>query len=224
MIALLCALGAVSAFNVATMVPTRSGTPQTMRSGAPQLRGADIPEVVIGKARLALATKRTVGDEDEIRILWQTFKKCYPNEKMAIEAAEKNSNVFNPQLNSPTKITGTFALLSKRFGKKGAQELIMRNPGILICTPRSLEKESDGEPALRKRILEACTPGAPPTPLLLPGRVDPESCRFHRGARRKQADSPRRRAYYRHAAHCLDHLRHHRQERRARRRPRPAHL
>lgn len=45
------------------------------RCCTPQLRGADIPEVVIGKARLALATKRTVGDEDEMRILWQTFKK-----------------------------------------------------------------------------------------------------------------------------------------------------
>jgi hypothetical protein len=62
---------------------------------------------------------------------------------MAIEAAEKNSNVFNPQLNSPTKITGTFALLVQRFGKKGAQELIMRNPGVLICSPTSLAKESN---------------------------------------------------------------------------------
>lgn len=166
------------------------------RCCAPQLRGADIPDVVLGKARLALATKRKVGDEDEMRILWQTFKKvrvgvsqeagwqhrvgveaatsqastrppwpgpqpphrtlalslpvcplhfrqCYPNEQMAIEAAEKNSAVFNPQLNSPTKITGTFALLCKRFGKKGAQELIMRNPGVLVCSPASLDKESN---------------------------------------------------------------------------------
>mmetsp|Transcript_4155 Transcript_4155/g.5331 ORF Transcript_4155/g.5331 Transcript_4155/m.5331 type:complete len:148 (+) Transcript_4155:222-665(+) len=56
---------------------------------------------------------------------------------------KKNSNVFNPQLNSPTKISGTFAQLVQRFGKKGAQDLIMRNPGILICSPRSLEKETN---------------------------------------------------------------------------------
>lgn len=116
---------------------------RSVRLAKVTMRGAEIPEVVIGKTRLALATKRTVGDEDEIRVLWETFKKCYATEALAIEAAEKNSNVFNPQLNSPTKITGTYKLLVKRFGKKEAQELIFKNPGVLICSPQGLEKETD---------------------------------------------------------------------------------
>ena len=37
-----------------------------------------------------------VGDEDEMRTLWQTFRKCFPNEKMAIEAAEKNLAMAGP--------------------------------------------------------------------------------------------------------------------------------
>ena len=97
----------------------------------------------LGKARLALATKREVGDEDEIRQLWVTFKKCYPSKTLAVEAAEKNSNVFNPQLNSPTKISGTYKLLVQRFGKREAQSIIQRNPGVLICSPQSLKSESN---------------------------------------------------------------------------------
>ena len=33
------------------------------------------------------------------------------------------------QLNSPTKIKGTWALLKKRFGAKDALEVIQKNPG-----------------------------------------------------------------------------------------------
>ena len=40
----------------------------------------------------------------QMEILWREFRKCYPNEELATAAAERNSNVFNPQLNSPTKI------------------------------------------------------------------------------------------------------------------------
>ena len=121
-----------------------TGAAAGARRASPQLRaGDDIPEVVIGKARLALATKREVGDEDEIRQLWVTFKKCYPSKTLAVEAAEKNSNVFNPQLNSPTKISGTYKLLVQRFGKREAQSIIQRNPGVLICSPQSLKSESN---------------------------------------------------------------------------------
>lgn len=40
----------------------------------------------------------------QMEILWKEFRKCFPNEGLALTAAERNSNVFNPQLNSPTKI------------------------------------------------------------------------------------------------------------------------
>ena len=48
-----------------------------------------------------------------------------------------------PQLSSPTKIKGTYALLNKRLGKKQALEVLTKNPGVLCCTPMSLEKQSD---------------------------------------------------------------------------------
>ena len=50
---------------------------------------------------------------------------------------------LQPQLSSPTKIKGTYALLKKRFGKKGAADIIYRNPGVLVCTPMAMEKQSD---------------------------------------------------------------------------------
>ena len=131
---------AAAAFSTPPLPPRAAAV---ARPRAATVIAGDIPDVVIGKTRLALATKREVGDEDEMRTLWKTFRKCFPNEKMAIEAAEKNTNVFNPQLNSPRKIKGTFALLKKRLGNKGAQELIMKNPGVLICSPESLSKESN---------------------------------------------------------------------------------
>ena len=108
----------------------------------PQKKGA-IPNEVLSKIRLARATVRTVGDEDEAEQLWQAFKRCYPSEKVAIEAAFKNSNVFNPAFNSPTKIKGTYALLVERFGRADAQAIILQNPGVLICSPLSLKNESD---------------------------------------------------------------------------------
>ena len=107
-----------------------------------QIGNSDIPEIIMGKVRLSLATKRSVNDEKEIIMLWDCFKKCYATRALAVEAAEKNSAVFNPQLNAPSKIEGTFKLLVGRLGKKGAQELIMKNPGVLVCSPQSLEKES----------------------------------------------------------------------------------
>jgi len=106
-------------------------------------------DMILSKTKFASGGARAAGDEAEMEILWKEFRKCYPSEEMATTAAERNSAVFNPQLNSPTKIKGTNALLRKRFGKKGALEVITKNPGILICTPRSLETQTD------KAILDA---------------------------------------------------------------------
>ena len=47
------------------------------------------------------------------------------------------------QLNSPSKITGTYELLLERFGQEGATEIITKNPGVLVCTPSSLASQSN---------------------------------------------------------------------------------
>lgn len=49
------------------------------------------------------------------------------------------------QLNSPTKITGTYKLLQERFSEEEALEIITKNPGILICTPGSLSDQSNDD-------------------------------------------------------------------------------
>ena len=73
------------------------------------------------------------------------FRKCYATEQLALDAVTKNAAVLQPQLNSPRKITGTYQLLQKRFGKAGAADIIQRNPGVLVCSPASMEKQSDEE-------------------------------------------------------------------------------
>lgn len=148
---LVALLGLAAAFSPAP--PARGlATAAHARSASPRLAGAwekarrgnsDVPEIIMGKVRLALATQRTVGDEEEIIVLWNEFKKCYASKELAVQAAEKNSAVFNPQLNSPTKIKGTFKLLCDRLGKRDAQALIMKNPGVLVCSPASLKNESN---------------------------------------------------------------------------------
>ena len=57
----------------------------------------------------------------------------------------KNTAVILPTLNSPRKIKGTYALLNKRLGKKAAADLLLKNPGVLVCSPEGLEKQSSAE-------------------------------------------------------------------------------
>uniref|UniRef100_A0A7S3ES52 Uncharacterized protein n=1 Tax=Haptolina ericina TaxID=156174 RepID=A0A7S3ES52_9EUKA len=102
-----------------------------------------VKEMVLSKTEFSSGGARVAGDRAEMEILWKEFRKCFPSEALAEAAAERNSAVFNPQFNSPTKIKGTWAQLKKRFGPKKALEVIQMNPGVLICSPRSLEKESN---------------------------------------------------------------------------------
>ena len=76
-----------------------------------------------------------------ILTLWEEvfFKKCYKNEEVEREMLSKNTAVILPQLNSPQKIKGTYALLKKRLGKKVAQEVVTKNPGVLVCSPQGLQ-------------------------------------------------------------------------------------
>ena len=108
------------------------------------LRGG-LPEEVFSKTNFATGGARTADTVKNIETLWKTFKACYPSEQAAKDAAKKNSAVFSPQINSPRKIKGSFGLLVKRFGKREAQSLIQRNPGILVNSPEGLDKCSDKE-------------------------------------------------------------------------------
>ena len=108
------------------------------------LRGG-LPEEVFSKTNFATGGARTADTVKNIETLWKTFKACYPSEQAAKDAAKKNSAVFSPQINSPRKIKGSFGILVKRFGKREAQSLIQRNPGILVNSPEGLDKCSDKE-------------------------------------------------------------------------------
>merc|ERR1719331_56791 len=102
-----------------------------------------LPPKIADRVSFATSGIKTANQVEEIEILWKTFRKCYASEALAIEAVTKNAAVLQPQLNSPTKITGTYKLLCERFGKKGAADVIQRNPGVLVCTPMSMSKQSN---------------------------------------------------------------------------------
>ena len=108
------------------------------------LRGG-LPEEVFAKTNFASGGARTADTVREIEMNWKAFKGCFASEKLAIEAAKKNSAVFSPQFSSPTKIKGTYKLLCQRLGKRDAADLIMKNPGVLCNSPAGLAKCTDQE-------------------------------------------------------------------------------
>mmetsp|Transcript_21170 Transcript_21170/g.68238 ORF Transcript_21170/g.68238 Transcript_21170/m.68238 type:complete len:222 (-) Transcript_21170:730-1395(-) len=104
-----------------------------------------LPQKFAERVSFQTGGAKKAGQEEEILILWREFKKCYPNEKVALEMLSKNTAVILPTLNSPRKIKGTYALLNKRLGKKAAADLLLKNPGVLVCSPEGLEKQSDDD-------------------------------------------------------------------------------
>ena len=150
-------LGCVTPLAALTVAPLRLSAARTTQIAMVSLKGEsksdtrtrEIPKGLPVKLadRVSFATSgiKTANQIEEVGILWKEFRKCYASENLAIEAATKNAAVLQPQLNSPTKIKGTYALLKRRFGNKGAADIIQRNPGVLVCTPASMEKQSDEE-------------------------------------------------------------------------------
>lgn len=106
---------------------------------------SELPPGIAGRVSFQTGGAKTAGQDEEIVILWKALQDCFATRDLAEAAVRKNSAVILPQLNSPTKIKGTYKLLVTRFGKKGAAEILEKNPGILVCTPGSLDKQSDEE-------------------------------------------------------------------------------
>jgi len=104
---------------------------------------AGIPVALASRISFQTGGARVAGQEDEILILWKEVQKCYPTKEKALEAVTKNSPIILPQFNSPRKIKGTYAQLRQRFGKSVAQEIVEKNPGILVSTPEGLSKITD---------------------------------------------------------------------------------
>ena len=105
----------------------------------------ELPAGVASRLSFQTGGYKTANQDEEILILWNTFKQCYPSEEAAIAALEKNTAVIAPQINSPTKIMGAYDLLVERFGEGGVVEIITKNPGILACTPESLSTQSNDD-------------------------------------------------------------------------------
>ena len=75
----------------------------------------DIPPAALGPSVDGITALgiRSYRRGKEVEILWQTMKKCYPNEKAALEAVSKNAAVVQPQARSP--IPNTFHYQSGHF-------------------------------------------------------------------------------------------------------------
>ena len=51
-----------------------------------------------------------------MEILWQTIKKCYPNEKAALDAVSKNAAVVQPQARAHPQYTFHYTNQVQSFG------------------------------------------------------------------------------------------------------------
>lgn len=104
-----------------------------------------LPRKIADRVSFATGGVKQANQVEEVEILWKTFKGVYRNEELAIEAITKNAVPIQPQYSSPTKIKGTYKQLVDRFGKAAAADIIQRNPGVLVCSPGALSKQSDEE-------------------------------------------------------------------------------
>ena len=125
------------------MAPTPKPKEVRLDPAREKLIKGGLPQRFAERVSFQSSGQRIAGQEEMILTLWKEFKKCYPSEAVAQRMLSKNTAVILPQLNSPSKIKGTYALLNKRLGKKQAQEVITKNPGVLVCSPEGLAKESD---------------------------------------------------------------------------------
>tara|TARA_B110001452_G_scaffold266121_1_gene272194 strand:+ start:136 stop:723 length:588 start_codon:yes stop_codon:yes gene_type:complete len=106
---------------------------------------AQLPPFLLNRVSFQTGGSKQANQEAEVLILWNAFKQCYPSDEAAELAVNKNSMTVNPSVNSPTKITGTWALLVERFGDAKATEIITLNPGILTCTASAVATQSDAD-------------------------------------------------------------------------------
>jgi hypothetical protein len=120
-----------------------SGSAGKLDEARAKLVKGGLPQKFADRVSFQTGGSKQVGQEEEILVLWNEFKRCYPNQAVAQDMLSKNTAVILPSLNSPRKIKGTYAQLNKRFGKKVASEILLKNPGVLVCSPESLAKESD---------------------------------------------------------------------------------
>ena len=180
-----------------------SGSLQPYRTGAPRLAVDEarlklikggLPQKFAERVSFQSSGQRQAGQEEEILILWREFKKCYPSEKVALQMLSKNTAVILPQLNSPRKIKGTYALLQKRLGKAATFELLLKNPGVLVCSPEGLAKLSDkvGGKARTRMMHVACALALEKWPRI--GSPHPPVSRHMPSALATAGDSRRRRA------------------------------
>lgn len=104
-----------------------------------------LPPFLLNRVSFQTGGSKQANQEAEVLVLWNAFKQCYPNEEAAEAAVNKNSMTVNPSVNSPTKISGTWAQLLERFGEEKATEIITLNPGILTCTASAIASQSDAD-------------------------------------------------------------------------------
>jgi hypothetical protein len=155
LLALLCsALATASAFSATPWAARTPLVSSTIRQSHPhmaldeareKLIKGGLPKKFAERVSFQSGGSKKAGQEEEILILWNEFKKCYRSKDVALDMLSKNTAVILPTLNSPRKIKGTYALLNKRLGKARATEVLEKNPGVLVCSPESLAKQSDDD-------------------------------------------------------------------------------
>ena len=106
---------ALTAATCARGLRSRAAAPAMLleqRSGKADARARQMPKglppAIADRVSFATSGIKQANQVEMVEILWKEFKKCYATEALALEAVTKNAAVLQPQLNSPTKIKGTY--------------------------------------------------------------------------------------------------------------------
>ena len=78
------------------MLADEASDDQALRNLELGVDDGTLPPGIAARVSFQTGGYKQAGQAEEIKILWDTFKACYPNEQLAEEAVNKNSAVILP--------------------------------------------------------------------------------------------------------------------------------
>lgn len=86
------------------MLADEASNAQALRNLELGVDDGTLPPGIAARVSFQTGGYKQAGQAEEIKILWDTFKACYPNEELAEEAVNKNSAVILPNRELPMKL------------------------------------------------------------------------------------------------------------------------
>ena len=136
-------------FAAAAMALTSAPRHLATVSHRPAHQRANSVTLFFGGGKLPAEIEETLApsiDAAEVLPLWREMRKCYPNERAAIDGALKTPLVILPFFNTAETIKLDFRILGELgFSDQERFEIVQKNPGVLANKPYDLATSTPDE-------------------------------------------------------------------------------